>query len=161
MVFCLKHSKSEHDSYQTNCILNRILLSVLGKLAFAHYCIVSQALAPDSYLQFDVALLQLVGLRLELHVALLVVGRRRLEGRVEQRVHQGRLAQAGLADREDVEGEAAVDGLVDQLVGQRVEADVAAALQVADVVAAGGAAGRGRGRGRAAVREHVHAGWGL
>lgn len=49
------------------------------------------------YLQLYVALLQLVRVRLEFDVGQLVRGRRRLEVRVEQRIHQRGLAQTGLA----------------------------------------------------------------
>lgn len=49
------------------------------------------------YLQLYVALLQFVSVRLEFDVGQLVRGRRRLEIRVEQRIHQRGLAQTGLA----------------------------------------------------------------
>lgn len=49
------------------------------------------------YLQLHVALLQFVRVGLEFYVWQIVRGRGGLEIGVEQRVHQGRLAQTGLA----------------------------------------------------------------
>ena len=68
-----------------------------------------------THVEPDAALLQLVSPRLELDVRRLVVGRHRLEGRVEERVHERRLAQPRLADAHHVEGEAAAHRLVHQL----------------------------------------------
>ena len=68
-----------------------------------------------SYLEFDAALLELVGVGLELDAGLLVRRRRRLKVGVEQRVDQGGLAQARLANAQDVEREPALHRLVHQL----------------------------------------------
>ena len=106
-------------------------------LTFPHLVPVSDRV-DDGELELDGRLLQLVGVRLEPHLALLVGGRGGLEGGVEEGVHQGGLAQAGLADAQDVEGEPALHGLVHQLVGQGVEPDVAAEVKGAEAV------GRGR-----------------
>ncbi len=97
------------------------------------------------YLQFDVTFLQLVGVCLKPNVGFLVVRWGGLELSVEQGIHQsveqrpfyseicwGRaqrilrwFSDSSLSNAEQVEREAAHDGLVDQLIGQRVEADMA------------------------------------
>ena len=68
-----------------------------------------------THVEPDAALLQLVGPGLELDVGRLVVGGHRLERRVEERVHERRLAQPRLADAHHVEGEPAAHRLVHQL----------------------------------------------
>ena len=79
-----------------------------------------------THVEPDAALLQLVGPGLELDVGRLVVGGHRLERRVEERVHQRRLAQPRLADAHHVEGEPAAHRLVHQLQreGSTVEFEV-------------------------------------
>lgn len=67
-------------------------------------------------LQPHVALLQLVGLCLQLDHWQGVGARGCLEVRVEKRVHEGALAQTRLADAENVEDESILHALVDQLV---------------------------------------------
>ena len=66
-------------------------------------------------LQLDVGFLQLVGVSLESDRGFLVVAGIALEVRVEQGVHQRRLAKAGLADAHDVERKPVLNRLVDQL----------------------------------------------
>ena len=74
----------------------------------------------DSQLQLDVGLLQLVGVSLEPDRRLLVVAGVALEVGVEERVHQGRFAEAGLADAHDVKCEPVLNGLVDQLKRNKI-----------------------------------------
>ena len=74
----------------------------------------------NSQLQLDVGLFQLVGVGLQPDGRLLVVASVALKVRVEQGVHQSGLAQSGLADAHDVEGEPALDRLVDQLDRKKI-----------------------------------------
>lgn len=79
----------------------------------------------DRQLESDGLLLQLVGVRLELDVGQRMGTGHRFEARVEQRVHQRRLAETRFADAHYVEDESVLDALVHQLIGQTVETDVA------------------------------------
>lgn len=88
----------------------------------------------DSQLQPHVALLQLVGLSLQLDHGQGMGARGGLEVRVEQRVHERALAQTGLADAENVEDESILHALVHQLVGQAVKSDVPRQLEVAQEI---------------------------
>ncbi len=66
-------------------------------------------------LELDVGLLQLVGVSLQSDRGFFVGLRVALEVGVEERVHEGGLAQAGLADAHYVECEPVLNRLVDQL----------------------------------------------
>lgn len=88
----------------------------------------------DGQLQPHVALLQLVGLGLQLHHGQGMGAGGGLEVRVEQRVHEGALPQTGLADTENVEDESILHALVHQLVGEAVKSNVPCQLEVAQEI---------------------------
>ena len=73
----------------------------------------------DGQLKLDVGLFELVGVRLQPDRRLFVGASVALEVGVEERVHEGGLAEPGLSDAHDVEGEAILNGLVDQLQGHQ------------------------------------------
>ena len=127
--------------------LERVLLVDL--VAVAHR-------VANGHFQLHRTLLQLVSRGLQLDLGLAVIGLFGLERRVEERVYERGLAQAGLADAEDVEVEAVLHGFVHQLIRQRIEPDVAAQRQIPHFVAVM-AVGGGRVRGRGGV----HRGGGL
>jgi len=74
----------------------------------------------DGQLQLDVGLFKLVSVGLQPDRRLFVGAGVALEVGVEERVHEGRLAEPGLADAHDVEREPILNGLVDQLRRQKI-----------------------------------------
>lgn len=58
----------------------------------------------------------------------------RFKIRIEQRVHQGGLAETGLSDAQDVKHEPILDALADQLIRQTVKSNMTGQLQGARLV---------------------------
>jgi hypothetical protein len=105
----------------------------LERIILVDLVAISDSIA-DGQLQSDVALLQLVSLRLQLHRRQRVRACSRFKVGVEQRVHQRALTQARFAHAKNVEHKSILHALVDQLIGKTVESNMPGQLQVAQVI---------------------------